>query len=436
MAKPTLENTLLECIDNIPFYSKEEYQKAKNKIKQNIPIDDILLELPEIDGKTLITSTQSEFVPRRKGYYVILQTSGSTGKPKKIYYSPATSQDLNVLGIKMLRAMGVRKDSVVVTNLPREPAASGYGFREFIKRFGLVDMVLWPGQNIMDMLKYVDEVVPSNKELLLCGATSMIIRNFYSMPENEQREFSRILKKYKAKVVVGGEPINSERVEILKNVIGYSVINNLFACTEGVLSCGHSETSDNLLLSSYNFHYMLKDNDGKIYGLNEMKGKTGELIITSKTRHKKRYGMVFIKYNLHDVFEIKEVFKDGTILCRYLDRSDDIKHIGVGKVTANSLDEVVMHIGKTYGTKEWYAEISQKNGLDDLHFYIERGDYKGDQHEIEHALKLELQKRMLEFEFMFKDNLISVSLNLVSKEDVPFYKEKYKAKRLLDLRSH
>ncbi len=436
MIRPSVRNTLLSCLNNIPFYDRPEYNAAIEKLRTGKSLDEVILGLPETDGKMFATTASESFVPKKPDYYVVFQSSGTTGKPKRIYTSVSSISDYAKILTKMLTVNGVKRGQFCVSALPREPAGSGYLVRECLKKIGIVDMPLWPWQTIYEILKYADKTLPENSEIIVGAYASILLRNYYIMTDYEQKDFSRIIRKFKARLLVGGELINSERRAIIKNTIGFSDLDVIFGATEGIVGCESKNISDEFLLPGYNQHYLLKSVEGDTYTLKTMKGKTGELILNTKTRKGKNYGMVFLRYNTHDVFQVKDVLRDGSIIVKYLDRFDDIKKIGVARVTQNFFDEVIMRIGRTYGTKEWYAEITQTNGLDNVKFYVERGSYNGSDSDFESIIKKELRGSLIEFELMLKDSMVGVSAQIVAKEQIPFYKEKFKAVRIVDLRSH
>ncbi len=438
---PTVMNTLSNCLDNILFYDKDVYSSVSKKatsMEDTKNIDDILKSLPVITADDIFYSKGNQFIPINQDRgYTVFQTSGTTGKPKMIYYTEDSLRDIYTAFIMCLKKNGIRKGDIVINPLPAEPALSGSIVKGAAMAMNGINLPVVPGQSIVPTLKIACELSGKEKGILMTASPSILFRSFYNMSDEERSSFLGILNDFKVSILVGGENLGIERAKIINEMMPFKTLINFYGTTEGLFSGGISRSNEGMVLSGYNNHFLLMDeNDGKLYGSEDMEGRTGNLIITTKTRQGVKYGIVFVNYRIDDRFKVTDFLANGDVRVDLLGRTDDIKHLGVAKITETTLDNIMMKIGNSYGTGEWQAKITQEGGLDKLSIDVEGGRFKDSNDKLRDILIKELSDTLPEFSYVLSNNLISLELRTVDRDGIKFYKDSYKTKRLTDSRSN
>ncbi len=446
MLRPSIKYSLLYAREHIDFYKSKDYADLDKKSKN---LEEMLDNLPIISGESFFDNNFYNFVPHKKAYISTFLTSGSTGKPKVI---PATEDDLKLLSDTFLNAYySVIKavPSIFINIAPPRPAISGVGMSFITMGADSIEINPGPGQTLFDSLKYAESILLShpemNKKIILHGLPSLMFKNIYDLKPEESQLMKNIAEKLDIYVAVGGEALDLERGKLLYSLLPVKGIFNLLASTERVvgykiyseedLKNESSKDKSVFKLMRYNNEFgVLSDNklcypgDG-----NEIKGKTGELIITS-TGFKGKNHVPLINYNMKEKVKFLDYDKDSVYM-EFFGRTNKVTPFSVSKLNDLLIDNVLASTERKFGLGEGYTEITRENGLDKITFYFFKDKFNSDKKSLLDYVSEKLSEEEMEIKYVLEKKLGFLDVKLTDKESIPFYDKKtVKAPKIIDKR--
>jgi phenylacetate-coenzyme A ligase PaaK-like adenylate-forming protein len=448
--KPKVDAIFKYAVEKVDFYKSQQYEMLK--AKRYSKIEYILSKTPIISGESFLDDSFYKFIPHAKVNISLFQTSGSSGKPKVI---PATYNDLEMYVkafIDMYTDLLGEMPSITINVAPPRPAISGVGM-SLISLYGKsIELNPGPGQNILDIMKKAYSILYShpemNRKVLITSLPSLLLREIYNLDEKDLKELQQIASRNEVYIGLGGEPLNLERGRLLYSYIPIKGIINIMSSTERI--SGSKFYSEEMLknekaadtavfnLSRYNNEFGVYS-DGKIYypayhtGEQNLKGKEGELILTSKGLKAGDYAPL-INYNMKELVKFVGI-DDKYISFEFLGRTNKVTNFSVSKLNDLIADNVLAFTSRKLGLGEGYIEITREKGLDKMTFYFYKDRFNGDKEKVLETILEKLSKEEMELNYVISQKLGLIDVSLVEKDNIPFYDtKKMKSPKIVDKR--
>ncbi len=287
--------------------------------------------------------------------------------------------------------------------------------------------------DMLDLLEIANDF-RHDKPITWAAFPPQLFNQVYSLDENRLRKARELIREAKTSLITGGDYVSLSRAKLLKHELGdIPGFSTIYSSTEGIIGLGPD--SENILLSTYNYHSLLRSPNGALSELGI--GKTGELVITTKMRENDTM-FPLINYNTRDVVTVLG-FWNGYPIVRYESRSDHVVRFGVGKLTGLILSDVVASARVKLKLGEGYFTLSQRDGIDELTFHVYKDQFSGAEEDLENFIKEELSKKEPELRYMFSSGgtFVRVSVEFVDKLQIPVYNPgQTKSRILIDQRGN